>query len=253
VDAEKSFTYPFDDKEWISKLGVGALISTVPILNFAWSGYLVGIIRNIMDQAVEPLPTWDDLGKKFSDGLILFAAGLVYALPVLIPLLLPLGVVAFSGLSSGIRNMEDIARSLTEAGNALFFCLLCMLILYGILLSIMYPAILVMFAREQTFASCFKLDEAFAMIRKHAAAFFTAWGLSLVANIGVGLIVGFINLVVGWVPCIGWIVGLGLTLGSGIYSMTVYAHLFGQFGRIAFAGSQPTPAIPAEDGGLSKP
>ena len=74
--------------------------------------------------------------------------------------------------------MQDIGRTLTEAGGALFFCLLCVLILYGIVLSIIYPAILVMFAREGTFASCFKLREAFEMISKNAAAFFTAWGLS---------------------------------------------------------------------------
>jgi hypothetical protein len=234
VDAEKSFTYPFEDKEWTSKLGLGALISMVPILNFAWSGYLVGILRNMINHAVEPLPTWDDLGKKFSDGLILFAAGLVYALPILIPLLLPLGVVVSSGLSSGIRNMQDIGQTLTEAGGALFFCLLCVLLLYGLVLSVIYPAILVQFAREGTFASCFKLNEAFGIIRKNATAFFTAWGLSLAASIGVGLIVGFVNLVVGWVPCIGWIVGLVLTIASGIYSTAVYAHLFGQFGTMVF-------------------
>ena len=233
MDAEKSFTYPFEAKEWISKLGLGALISMVPILNFAWSGYLVGIIRNVMNETVEPLPTWDDLEKKFSDGLILFAAGLVYALPILIPLLLPLGVAVFSGLSSGIRNMQDIGRTLTEAGGPLIFGLLCVLILYGMLLSIVYPAILVMFAREGTFIACFKLHEAFDLISKNAAAFFTAWGLSLAASLGVGLIVGFVNLVVGWVPCIGWISGLVLTLASGVYSTSVYAHLFGQFGRIA--------------------
>ena len=243
MNVEQSFTYPFEDKEWISKLGLGALISMVPILNFAWSGYLVGILRNMMNHVVEPLPAWDDLGKKFSDGLILFVAGLIYALPIVIPLLLPLVVTALSGLSSGIRNMQDIMRSITEAGSVLLLCLSCLVILYGILLSILYPAILVMFAREGTFVSCFKLPEAFALVKNNAAAFFTAWGLSVAASIGVGLIVGFVNLVVGWVPCIGWIVGLVLTLASSIYSMTVYAHLFGQFGRIAYKDNRLVPII----------
>ena len=85
MDAEKSFTFPFEDKEWISKLGLGAVIGIVPILNFAWSGYLVDIIRNVMNQRdSKPLPTWDDLDKKFNEGLILFGAGLVYAPPILI-------------------------------------------------------------------------------------------------------------------------------------------------------------------------
>lgn len=243
MNVEESFTYPFGDKEWISKLGLGALISMVPVLNFAWSGYLVGILRNMMNHVAEPLPTWDDLGKKFSDGLLLFAAGLVYALPILIPFLLPVVVTVLSGLASGMQNMQDIARSLTDVGNILFLCLTCVLILYGLLLSILYPAILVMFAREGTFVSCFKLPEVFALIRNNAAAFFTAWGLSLAASIGVGLVVGFINLIVSWIPCIGWIFGMVLALASGVYSMTVYAHLFGQFGRMTYKDNRPVPIV----------
>jgi hypothetical protein len=233
VDAEKSFTYPFEDKEWTSKLGLGVLISMVPILNFAWSGYLVDIIRNVTNNATESLPIWDDLSKKFSEGLILFGAGLIYASPILVALCLPLSMAVSASLFSANGNMQDIGRALTEAGGVLVFCLLCILLLYGIVLSIFYPAILVLFAREGTFASCFKLREALDMIKKNAAAFFTAWGLSLVASIGVGLIVGFVNLVVGWIPCIGWIVGMVLALASGVYSTVVFAHLFGQFGKAA--------------------
>jgi hypothetical protein len=243
MDAEKSFSYPFEDNQWVSKLGLGAIISMIPILNFAWSGYLVGIIRNIMNNATEPLPAWDDLDQKFKEGLILFGAGLIYASPILIALCLPLGLTASSGLFSGNSEMQDIARMITEAGGILFFGLLCVSILYGLVLSILYPAILVMFAREGTFAACFKLREAFEMISTNAAAFFTAWGLSLVASLGVGLIVGFVNLVVSWVPCIGWIIGMILALASGVYSTAVSAHLFGQFGKAVFERSQPISAI----------
>src|SRR5688572_21010897 len=217
MDVEKSFAFPFEDKEWLSKLGLGALISMIPVLNFAWSGYLVGIIRNVMNHEPEPLPAWDDLEKKFKDGLILFGAGLIYASPILIALCLPLGISASSSLFVGNRNTQDLGRIITETSSVLFFCLLCVFLLYGLVLSIIYPVILIMFSREGTFASCFKLREAFEMIRKNAGAFFTAWGLSLVASIGVGLIAGFVNLVVGWIPCIGWIVGLVLAMGTGAY------------------------------------
>jgi Protein of unknown function (DUF4013) len=238
MDVEKSFSYPFEDKEWLSKLGLGALISLIPVLNFAWSGYLVGIIRNVMKHDPEPLPTWDNLEKKFSEGLILFGASLIYAAPILIALCLPLGISILSGLFSGEDNMHDLGRMIAETGGVLFFCLLCVFLLYGLVLSIVYPAILVLFSRAGTFASCFKLREAFELIRKNASAFFTAWGLSWVASIGVGLLVGFVNTVVGFVPCIGWIIGLVLSMGSGVYITAVYAHLFGQFGRTAFAENQ---------------
>jgi len=243
MDIEKAFGFPFEDKQWISKLGLGAVISIVPILNFAWSGYMAGIIRNVMDHAAEPLPTWDDLGKKFSDGLILFGAWLVYASPMLIALCLPLSIMAFSGILSGNTGMQDIARTIGEAGGVLFYCLLCVFVLYAMALSVIYPAILVMFAREGTFASCFKLREAFDMISRNAAPFFTAWGLSLVAAFGVSLAVGFANLFVGWIPCLGWIVSLGLSLASGVYISSVYAHLFGQFGAIVFEQNQLAPTV----------
>lgn len=111
MDIEKSFTFPFEDKDWLLKLGVGGLITIIPILNFAWSGYLVGIIRNVMSDATEPLPAWEDLGKKFTDGLILFAASLVYALPILIVFVLPLGILASSGRLSELRNLERISAA----------------------------------------------------------------------------------------------------------------------------------------------
>lgn len=239
MNAEKSFSFPFEDQDWPSKLGIGAIISMVPILNFAWSGYMVGIIRNVMDHAAEPLPTWDNLEKKFTDGLVLFGAGLVYALPMLVLLILPLSLAGFSSILAGESNLQDLGRVLEETGGVLFFCLLCVGIVYGLMLSILYPAILVMFAREGTFASCFRLREMVGMISRNIGPFFTAWGLSLIAGIGVGLLIGFVNLVVSWVPCIGWIAGMALSLASGVYISSVYAHLFGQFGIEAFERNPP--------------
>lgn len=249
MDAETSFTFPFEDKEWISKLGLWAIIGMIPILNFAWYGYLMGIIRNVMNGNPQPLPSWDDFGNKFNEGLVLFGAGLVYALPGLLAVCLPLGITASSGMLSGNGNLQEFDRIMTEAGGLLFFGLLCVMLFYGLALSILYPAILILFAREGTFASCFRLREALALIRKDAGPFFTAWALSLVASLGAGLLVGFVNLVVGFVPCIGWVIGLALSLISGVYASAVYAHLFGQFGRAAFGQNQwmlrepPSPAV----------
>lgn len=243
MDAEKSFGYPFEDREWPSKLGLGALISMVPVLNLAWSGYLVGIMRNVMNGNQEPLPTWDDIDRKFREGLILFAAGLIYVLPVLIAMGLPLGISVLSSLSSENNNMQELGRTVTEIGWILVFGLLCVFLLYGLVLSILYPAILILFSREGTFASCFKLRDALKMIRSNTGMFFTAWILSMGTSLGVGLLVGFVNMVVGFVPCIGWIIGLVLSLGSGVYITAVHAHLFGQFGRATFA-SDPLKLTP---------
>ena len=138
--------------------------------------------------------------------------------------------------------MDDLTRLVSGTGGVLFSGLLCLFFLYAIALSVIHPAILVMFSREGTFSSCFKLREAFDMISRNAGPFFTAWGLSLVGGLGVGLVVGMLNLFVGWIPCIGWIISLVLSLGSGVYIAAVYAHLFGQFGALVYGNHPLAPA-----------
>ena len=184
MNINKAFSFPFEDKQWISKLGLGAVIGMVPILNFAWNGYLVGILRNVVNGEAEPLPNWDNFEKKFMDGLILFAAGLVYSLPILIVVCLPMLFMGISGMLSGNSDLQDLGQVVGGIGSVLFFCLMCGFIFYGVFLSIVYPAILVLFAREGTFASCFKFREVIDLISKNSGPFFTAWGVSLLAALG---------------------------------------------------------------------
>ena len=68
MNINKAISYPFEDKQWISKLGLGAVIGMIPILNFALSGYLVDILRNVFSGAAEPLANWHNVDKKFMEG-----------------------------------------------------------------------------------------------------------------------------------------------------------------------------------------
>jgi hypothetical protein len=187
MDIGKSFSYPFEDKQWVSKMGLGAVISLVPILNFAMTGYMIQIVRNLMDDVQEPLPNWDDLGKKFKDGVMLVLAGLVYALPVILLSCLPLGILTIPAALSGNGDTQGIADALTGVGSVLLVGMSCLFVVYGLVLSVIFPAIYVNYAKEGTFASCFQLREVFSMIGKNAGAFFTAWGMSLVAGLVVGV------------------------------------------------------------------
>jgi hypothetical protein len=248
MDIGKSFSYPFEDKQWVSKLGLGAVISLVPILNFAMTGYMIQIVRNMLNDMQEPLPNWDDLGKKFMDGLMLVLAGLVYALPIIVLSCLPLGVFAVPAILAGNGDTQGLSDAMTGVGSALTVGLSCLFVVYGLVLSVIFPAIYVNYAKEGTFASCFKLREVFNIIGKNAGAFFTAWGISLVAGLVVGLVAGIAGSILGLIPCIGWIASIIISLGVGVYMMMIYSHLFGQFGKQAFgqtpliATDLPTPS-----------
>jgi len=243
MDIGKSFSFPFEDNQWISKLGLGAVIAMVPVLNFAWTGYMVELIRNVMNGAPQPLPNWDDIGKKFMDGVMLMVAGLVYALPMLIVICLPMGFMVIPVVLSSNGDMQDIANAIAGAGSVLFMCLLCVFMVYALILSVIYPAILIIFAREGTLASCFKFREVFELISKNMSPFLTAWGVSLAASFVVGLVSGGAQVILNFIPCLGQIAAFVLAIGIVVYTTAIYAHLFGQFGRMALAG--PNPASPA--------
>ncbi|MGA2488715.1 MAG: DUF4013 domain-containing protein [Anaerolineales bacterium] len=239
MNLNKAVTYMFEDKQWANKIGIGALISIVPILNFSWLGYQIEIMRRVTKGDSLPMPVWDDLGKKFMDGLMLFLAGLVYALPVIILIGVPLIIMTVPAVLSGNNSNQGIANALLTAGGMVALCLTCVLILYGLALSVVYPAIYVEYARKGSFASCFDFKHIFAQIRKNAGAFFTAWGVYLGISIGASLAAGIIGSLLGWIPCLGQLIALVVGVASALYTLLVYAHLFGQYGAMDGA-AKPT-------------
>ncbi len=244
VKISESFSYQFKDIQWPTKLGLGALLSLVPVLNFAIAGYEVAIIRNVTAAAREPLPQWDELGKKWWDGLILTLAGLVYAVPVFVVLALVLTLLAASGVFSQNASGSPVG----VPSFVVLACFVLFLLVYSLLLSVIRPIILVLFSREGTFASCFRLGEIIRVIDRRPRVFFITWLVVIAAGLAIGLIVGFANLVVGWIPCVGWLAGLLLGLGTAMYLITVDGYIFGQFRLEAFEQAEPPrrpPTVPA--------
>ncbi|HTX92241.1 MAG TPA: DUF4013 domain-containing protein [Anaerolineales bacterium] len=235
----KAFKYPFEDKEWASKLGLAALILIVPILNFAVAGYSIEIIRRVMRGDSQPLPSWDELGKKFLDGLLLFLANLIYSLPMLLLLCLPLALILVPAILSGNSNSQDLANALTTAGGISVACLSCLFILYGLAISVIFPCVTILYAREGTFSACFRIREIFAMIGKNAGSFFAAWGVYLGTSIGASIVTGILGGVLFWLPFIPAILGLA----SGLYTLLVYSHLFGQFATLELASDKPLAVV----------
>jgi hypothetical protein len=50
--------------------------------------------------------------------------------------------------------------------------------------------------------------------------------------------------VLGWIPCIGWLAAFLISIGVIVYISTVYAHLFGQFGAVAY-GQKSQEVVPS--------
>jgi hypothetical protein len=228
----KALSYPFEDKEWLSKVGMGILVSIVPILNFAWIGYIIELMRRVMNGEALPLPGWDNLGKKFMDGLMLFLAGLVYALPIILLVGIPTAIMVVPAILSGSNTSQDLVNAIAAAGGFVSLCLACIFILYALALSVAYPAIYIEYMEKGTFSSCFNFKEMLARVRKNPGAFFTAWGVYLGVSIGVSIATGFVGGILGWIPCLGQVVAIVVGLASGMYVTLVFGHLFGQYAAL---------------------
>jgi len=222
MDVGKAFTYWYKDPKWTMKLLLGALISIVPILNFAWAGYTNEIIRRVTRDDSDPLPTWDDLGKFFMQGLILVIAGLIYALPIVLLSLIYIPII----MSAEGIDSDSAAAVLSGSG----LILTCCLTLYGVLLSFFLPAMQVNYSRKETFGSCFAIGEITKLVTANFGNYFIAWLAYLVFSIVVSVVVTLVVTVLLVIPCVGWIIGILISALSAPIIGVVYGHLFGQIG-----------------------
>ncbi|MFN2124969.1 MAG: DUF4013 domain-containing protein, partial [Candidatus Promineifilaceae bacterium] len=164
MDIGKSLTYLFDDDRWVVKLLIGTglmILSFLIIPIFFVQGYLVKIVRNMLDGLENPLPEWEDWGKLFMDGLYLTIAGIVYSAPVWLLMICGMAVFLPAGLTEG-----DLSSTLVAAGGVGFMLLTCLAMILGVAISLLYPAITVQYAREDNLGACFRFSEIIAMTRE---------------------------------------------------------------------------------------
>jgi hypothetical protein len=223
MDIGKAFSYPFEDEKWLSKLFLGAIISAVPILNFAWTGYTVDIVRNVSDGVSLPLPDWSEFGDKFVKGFLIWAAGFIYSLPALIVICV-LSLIAIPTIIDG----SNISEAFLSAFAGISIILACLLILYFLLFSFYFPAVFINFARKDSFGSCFEVGEIIRIVSANTGKYLTAWLVYIVGAIIVGIVIWLISILLSPIICLGWILAWLIGAIGGVYIYTIFSHLFGQ-------------------------
>jgi hypothetical protein len=230
MDIGKSITFVTEDEKWLEKLGLGALIAAVPVLNFAWTGFMVDLMRNVATGEARPLPDWSDLGNKFIKGAVVTVAGLIYALPAILAGCLLFGLSFVPIFAASGQGEQGANPEMALGATALLIAVGCCIGLYLLLLSFVLPAVLINYSRQGTFGSCFHFGEIMGLVTMNLGAYVTAWVVSIAAGFVVGLLVSAAGLLVIWIPCVGWVMVWVLSAIAGAYLGAVYAHLFGQVG-----------------------
>jgi len=214
MEIGQAFTFVTEDKDWIKKLAIGAVLVVVPFLILLVIGYQILIIRNVIDGKDRPLPEWEDFGQLFMDGLIVFVTLFVYALPMV--LLSLCGVLIFAGTS-------DPGGNLSGGGIAGVGLLSCIAILYGIVLAFLTPAIYIQYARTGEFGPMFQVGEVVAIARENLVDILIVIVVAMVANIAVSL-VSSIAIITICGPII-------VSLAGTAWIMYATGHLYGQIAR----------------------
>jgi len=218
MDIGKAFSFVFEDEQWITKILLGAVITLIPIFGgFALMGYAIAVLRNVMAGNPHPLPAWDDLGGYFMDGLMVWVATLVYALPFFVficPLALVWVLPAFAG------DSQDAAVVLAGIAGILNIGLGCLAFLYGLLLQLLTPVVQIRYAETGQLGACLRFGEILRF---------------LFSNIG-NIVVSQLLFVLAGMVLVS-VLG-GLSLGLLILPISVWlsvfsSHLYGQTGKRA--------------------
>jgi hypothetical protein len=186
----KAFTFAFEDKDWLKKIGIAGLVMLIPLIGqITVGGWALEVTRRVIQRDPETLPDWSAFGDYLVKGLKMFVIGLVYALPII--LLSICANVPFMFLQD---SGDDTMITLISTAS---ICISCLSGLYGIALGFVIPAAFANFVVTGDLGAAFRFSEVFGLVRAAPAAYLLALIGSIVAGVvaSLGLILCFIGVI----------------------------------------------------------
>jgi hypothetical protein len=228
MDFGKAFTFMFDDPDWVRKLGIGVVVGLVatllsPILigivpAIMILGYCLDVLRNVVNGREQPLPEWEDWSGFLARGFKLVVALFVWGLPFFL-----LSIPVFIGVA--LASSQNGNSGAGVAFGVLFIiCSSCLLLLWGLFLVLISPAICIRLAVTDRLAATFEICKVWALTRDNLGNVIIAILLIIVAAIIASIAgsLGFILLFIGALVTIP---------AATLWQYLVQAYLFGQIGR----------------------
>ncbi len=233
MDVGKAFTFVFEDEEWISKVGIGAVVVLLSFLIlpiFPLIGYMVAVTRNVRKGVEKPLPRWDDWGQLFMDGLYVFIAQVIYSSPFWI-LLCAATVVTIGGVGFSEISADAVTALLATTWVAVG----CLSLLLSIALMVISPALYIQYVRHGQFGAMFRIGEVLGIARDNIGPII----ISALVMFAVSLLLSAVVSVLNFIPCLGNVAGLILSILFAPWVAAVSGHLYGQIALRSEYGGKP--------------
>jgi hypothetical protein len=222
VDIGKTFTFVFDDEEWIKKVLIGALLALTGIGMIPVLGYAIELSRRVARGDEKPLPEWEEFGAMIVEGFLTLVVGFVWALPLII-IASCVWIVPF--LLASIDNSGDMIAAVS---SIMSICVMLISLVYGLILGLVLPAALTNYAVTGELGAAFRFGEIIGMVRN---------------NLGTYLMVLLISIIAQMIGSLGSIILCIGVYATAFYSIVVTYHSYGQAYRIAAGNVDSSPEL----------
>jgi hypothetical protein len=224
MDFGKAFAFVFEDKDWIKKLAIGAVLALTAIGMIPVMGWALETARRVY-RGDTTLPDWSDFGKLAVDGLKLIAIFFVWMLPLWLIVGCPSGIVgAIAGSADRADQGWQTLSILVQTCGGLVGAV------YGVVVGILAPAAAGHLAVTEDLGKAINPATAFKLVRANPGTYLIVW---LISGIAAGVLA-----FVGVLLCV-----IGVFVAAAYHSL-VYGTLVGQAYRQneAALAAPPSPA-----------
>jgi hypothetical protein len=233
-----AFKYPFETKNWILPFVIGTalifasmVIPIIPVI-FVY-GYFAEVMRRAINDDALTLPSWDNWGQFFKDGLRCLAVGAVYLGPGI--LVSMIGFVAYFVMFIASIALTPSSYDTTTSGLVAFIMMGAMGVLFLSMFvstflliagAIPLPAAIANFLAHDKLSAAFHVREWGAILRADKWGYLIAWlvYLGMFALMYIGFMLAYFTFILCAVAFLA-------AIPIGLYMMMVSAAIFGQYYR----------------------
>ena len=189
MDFDKLFSFLSEDREWVKKVGIAAVLVLTQIGTIAVMGWTAEISRRITEDEPDPIPEWDPIGEYFVTGLKLVGAALVWFLP---PALLVVCQSALMAYALSNTDTDSLAGLLTASSLLVYLFVFIYLIAGGLIFSPLY----VLASEETEFKQLLRPGPAWQLVKANFGGYILTILLGTLINIilvSIGMLACFVG------------------------------------------------------------